>query len=86
MCTSEKNKVKVEVVSKQENKICLPCSEHSKVVIDQRNEHFTDLIKEELKHVLPCMRTRCYVKILNFLNTVKGFHTDQIEVSDTEIN
>lgn len=85
MRTSKKNNVKVEV-SKQENKICLSCSEHSKVEIDQRNDHFADLIKEELKHISPCVRTRCYVKILNFLNTVKGYHTDQIEVTDTEKN
>lgn len=53
---------------------------------DQRNEHFTNLILEELKYTAPCMRSRVYVKILNFLNTVKYCHTQDIATTETEIN
>lgn len=53
---------------------------------DQRNDHFTRLILEELKYVAPCMRSRAYVKILNFINTIKNCHTQDIDLTDTEKN
>ena len=51
---------------------------------DQRNEHFTHLILEELKYIAPCMRSRVYIKILNFLNTIKNCHTEDIDSTETE--
>lgn len=36
---------------------------------DQRNGHFTYLVLGELKYITPCMRSRVYVNILNFLNS-----------------
>lgn len=53
---------------------------------DQRNEHFTHLILEELKYIAPCLRSRAYVKILNFLNTLKNCHTQDIDLTETEKN
>lgn len=63
-------------------KSCPECASLS--ATDNRNEHFCRLLNEELKYIQPCMRTRCYVKILNFLRTLLNEHTHNIEVSETE--
>lgn len=60
---------------------CKPCKMFGE---DDRNECFTKLLLQELKYITPCMRSRVYVKILNFLNTIKNYHTQEIEVTDTE--
>uniref|UniRef100_A0A1E1WVJ8 Uncharacterized protein n=1 Tax=Pectinophora gossypiella TaxID=13191 RepID=A0A1E1WVJ8_PECGO len=60
---------------------CLACA---KLGEDKRIECFAQLLVEEYKYVTPCMRTRSFVKILNFLNTLKTCHTEEIEVSETE--
>ncbi|CAK1591072.1 unnamed protein product [Parnassius mnemosyne] len=73
----DKNKARLRVQTKSE---C--CATY--INDDRRNEYFAQLLTEELKYINPCMKTRCYIKILNFLNEVKNYHTNQIEVTDTE--
>ncbi|CAB3220947.1 unnamed protein product [Arctia plantaginis] len=47
------------------------CNKKSK---DTRNQHFSELLQDELQYIQPCMRTTVYAKILNFLHATKKSH------------
>lgn len=57
-------------------KQCMECIlyEHKH---DRRNEYFSQLLNEELDNLLPCMRTSTYVKILNFIRSMKNVHSNE---------
>lgn len=60
------------------------CSKRNK---DTRNEHFSELLQNELQYIQPCMRTTVYAKILNYLHATKRSHfsneADVVEVEKT---
>lgn len=51
---------------------------------DKRNILFGQLVAEKLDLIKPCLRTRTYAKILNFLNEAKVYHSHEIKY-DTQI-
>lgn len=64
------------------NTACRECVYHnSNNSQDTRNAHFLQLLQEELMYVQPCIRNRCYVKILNFLKSVKNQHSHEIDLA-----
>lgn len=60
------------------------CEECTKFGVDKRNEYFANLVLEEMNYVAPCMRSRAFVRILNFLNALKNHHSNDVEMTDTE--
>lgn len=66
--------------------ICSLCKLHDAAGEDKRNDMFSLLLREELKFIEPCMRSRIFGKIIFFLHQAKGHHTDDIELTDTEKN
>lgn len=53
---------------------------------DKRNHIFSQLLEEELNHVKPCVRTKCYSDILQFVQLLKGEHNAEADTSDDENN
>lgn len=68
------------------DKDCEECTKyHGKNVRrEKKNDYFAQLLAEELQELHPCMRIRCFIRILNFVNTIKNNHSHEIEVTDSE--
>lgn len=74
----------LESTRQQEVNSEVRCPACDKYQDENRNQHFVNLLAEELAYIQPCLRTRIYVKMLAFLNSVKHCHSGEIELSDTE--
>lgn len=61
---------------------CLECINHQSE--DKRNYYFCQLLNEEFMYIKPCIRSRCYIKMLNFVQHAKNAHFNEIDLSDTE--
>lgn len=68
------------------DKDCEECTkyDHKNLRRDKKNDYFAQLLAEELQEIHPCMRTRCFTRILNFVNSIKNNHSHEIAVTDTE--
>lgn len=71
-------------IEKNITRPCLECNKYERD--DKRNYYYCQLLNEEFMYIKPCIRSRCYIKILNFLEHAKNAHFDEInmDLSDTE--
>lgn len=72
------------VTESSSEKTCSDCVKFNNCV--GRNEHFSRLLHEELQFIQPCMRTRVYAKILQFVDTIRNCHSSEMDLTDSEKN
>lgn len=53
---------------------------------DKRQDLYLQIIGEELKLVQPCMRTRTFIRIMNFLDSAKKCHSNDVQLTESEKN
>ncbi|KAL4706598.1 hypothetical protein ACJJTC_009010 [Scirpophaga incertulas] len=85
--TLEKNLVEENIETKKTiAKGCSDCDVLNNSVgdFDKRQDLFSQVIGEELKLIQPCIRTRTFIRIMNFLDNTKNIHSNDVQLSESE--
>lgn len=65
-----------DIQIKQTEKKCYFCINDDEM--DKRNYHFGSLLQGELQFLPPCMRSRAYIGILKYVDSLKHQHREKV--------